>query len=145
MHESILDFSSLKALFINCTLKKSPELSNTQGLLDISMEIMRRNQVRVESVRAVDYVIPPGVYGDMTEHGWDQDEWPAIHQKVLDSDILVLGSPIWLGDKSSICTRVIERLYANSGLFNDAGQWIYYGRVGGCVITGNEDGIKHCS
>ena len=61
------------------------------------------------------------------------------------ADILVIGTPIWLGDKSSICTRVIERLYGNSGKLNDKGQWAYYGRVGGCIVTGNEDGIKHCA
>jgi multimeric flavodoxin WrbA len=57
----------------------------------------------------------------------------------------VLLSPIWLGEKSSVCTRVIERLYGNSHLLNDAGQYAYYGRVGGCIITGNEDGAKHCA
>ena len=81
----------------------------------------------------------------MTEHGWDKDEWPAIFEQVMAADILVLLSPIWLGEKSSVCTRVIERLYGNSGELNEAGQYAYYGRVGGCLITGNEDGIKHCS
>ena len=60
-------------------------------------------------------------------------------------DILVLLTPIWLGEKSSVCTQVIERLYGNSHLLNDAGQYAYYGRVGGCLITGNEDGVKHCA
>ena len=73
------------------------------------------------------------------------DDWPALYQKVLDANILVLGSPIWLGEKSSVCRRVIERLYGNSGDLNDAGQYAYYGRVAGCLITGNEDGIKHCA
>ena len=81
----------------------------------------------------------------MTEHGAGADDWPALYQKVLDANILVLGSPIWLGEKSSVCQRVIERLYGNSGDLNDAGQYAYYGRVAGCLITGNEDGIKHCS
>ena len=81
----------------------------------------------------------------MTEHGWERDDWPAIFEKVLAADILVLLSPIWLGEKSSVCTQVIERLYGNSHLLNDAGQWAYYGRVGGCMITGNEDGAKHCA
>ena len=73
------------------------------------------------------------------------DGWPALYQKVLDANILVLGSPIWLGEKSSVCQRVIERLYGNSGDLNDAGQYAYYGRAAGCLITGNEDGIKHCA
>jgi multimeric flavodoxin WrbA len=143
--QSQWDFSNLRAMFINCTLKKSPEVSNTQGLADISMEIMRRQGVSVEEVRAVDHDIATGVWPDMSEHGWDHDDWPAIFERVMASDILVLCSPIWLGEKSSVCTRVIERLYGNSSMLNDAGQYAYYGRVGGCLITGNEDGIKHCA
>jgi multimeric flavodoxin WrbA len=81
----------------------------------------------------------------MTEHGWERDEWPKIFEQVMAADILVLLSSIWLGEKSSVCTRVIERLYGNSHLLNDQGQWAYYGRVGGCIITGNEDGAKHCA
>ena len=139
------DFSDLRALFVNCTLKRSPEISHTQGLADIAVAIMERNGVAVETVRAVDLDIATGVYPDMTEHGWDRDDWPAIADKVLAGDILVLTSPIWLGEKSSVCTRVIERLYGNSHLLNDAGQYAFYGRVGGCMITGNEDGAKHCA
>jgi multimeric flavodoxin WrbA len=139
------DFSNLKAVFINCTLKRSPEVSNTEGLADLAMTIMRRTGVEVELIRAVDHDIATGVWPDMTEHGWDRDEWPAIHEKVMAADILVLTSPIWLGEKSSVCTKVIERLYGNSHLLNDAGQYAYYGRVGGCLITGNEDGVKHCA
>lgn len=139
------DFSNLKAIFINTTLKKSPEVSNTQGLMDISIEIMRRQGVSVENIRAADHVIPPGVWPDMTEHGFDVDEWPRIFEKVMAADILVLGTPIWLGEKSSICTAIIERLYGNSSQLNQDGQYAYYGRVGGCLVTGNEDGVKHCS
>ena len=139
------DYSDLRALFINCTLKMSPEISNTQGLMDISIEIMRRNGVEVENVRAIDHRIATGVWPDMTEHGWDADEWPVLFKRVMAADILVLGMPIWLGEKSSVCTQIIERLYGNSHLLNDAGQYAYYGRVGGCVVTGNEDGIKHCA
>jgi len=142
---SPFDYSGLKALFINCTLKRSPEVSNTQGLMDISIEIMRRNGVEVESIRAIDHPIATGVYEDMTEHGWDEDAWPAIQQQVMDANILVIGAPIWLGEKSSVATKVIERLYGYSGNLNDNGQWAYYGRAGGCLITGNEDGIKHCA
>jgi len=139
------DFSNLRALFINCTLKRSPEKSNTQGLVDISANIMRKHGVDVEVLRAVDHDIATGVWLDMTEHGWDTDEWPSIHERVMASDILVIAGPIWLGDNSSITKQVIERLYATSGDTNDKGQWDYYGRVGGALITGNEDGIKHCA
>ncbi len=143
--QSRWDFSDLNALFVNCTLKKNPKMSHTQGLIDISAEIMRRQGVGIKTIRATDYVLPPGVWPDMTEHGWDKDDWPEIFEMVLAADVLVLGTPIWLGEKSSICTRIIERLYGNSSLLNENGQYAYYGRVGGCLVTGNEDGIKHCS
>ncbi len=139
------DFSDLKALFINCTLKKSPELSHTEGLIRISQAIMEKVEVDVEVIRAVDYDIAYGVYPDMTEHGWDKDDWPQIYRKVMYADILVLGSAIWLGEKTSICQKIIERLYGESGNLNAEGQYSYYGRVGGCLITGNEDGAKHCA
>jgi multimeric flavodoxin WrbA len=140
-----LDFADLRAVYINCTLKRSPESSHTQLLMDKSIAIMQGEGVAVENLRAVDLDLATGVWPDMTEHGWATDEWPEIFGKVLAADILVIGSPIWLGEKSSVCTRVIERLYGNSSLLNDRGQYAYYGRVGGCLITGNEDGIKHCS
>ena len=139
------DFSDLKALYINCTLKRSPEVSHTQGLADLAIGVMQRQGVTVEVVRAVDHEIPVGVYTDMTEHGWPVDEWPAIQDKVMAADILVLCTAIWLGEKSSICTKVVERLYGASSVLNEAGQYAYYGRVGGCLVTGNEDGVKHCA
>ena len=139
------DFSDLKALFINCTLKKSPEMSHTEGLIRISKAIMEKNKVSVDVLRAVDHDIAYGVWPDMTEHGWEKDDWPDISKKVMEADILVLTSSIWLGEKTSVCTKVIERLYGNSHLLNEDGQYAYYGRVGGCLITGNEDGIKHCA
>ena len=138
-------YSDLKALYINCTLKRSPEPSHTQLLADRSIAIMRNHGVEVDVLRAVDLDLAVGVWPDMTEHGWKTDAWPQVFEKVLASDILVLASPIWLGEKSSVCTHVIERLYGNSSLLNDQGQYAYYGRTGGALITGNEDGIKHCS
>ena len=139
------DFSDLRAIYIHCTLKRSPERSHTEGLASRSVAIMERLGVSVDQVRAVDRDIASGVYTDMTEHGWERDEWPQISEQVMAADILVLTTPIWLGEKSSICTKVIERLYGNSSELNEAGQYAYYGRVGGCLVTGNEDGIKHCS
>ena len=139
------DFGGLKALFINCTLKRSPEVSNTQALVDASIEIMTRHGVSAETVRLVDHDVATGVWPDMTEHGWPTDEWPAIQEKVWAAHILVIAGPIWLGDNSSVTKRCIERLYASSSDLNDQGQSKYYGRVGGCLITGNEDGIKHCA
>src|SRR5581483_3224476 len=105
------DFSDLRALYVNCTLKRSPEVSNTQGLADRSIALMNEHGVEVKVIRAVDHEIATGVYPDMTEHGWERDEWPAIFEQVMAADILVLGMPIWLGEKSSVATQVIERLY----------------------------------
>jgi multimeric flavodoxin WrbA len=139
------DVAGLRALFLSCTLKRSPEVSHTEGLAARSMEIMRDQGVEVDLVRVVDHDVASGVQPDMTEHGWEVDEWPAIQEKVLAADILVVCSPIWLGEKSSICTQVVERLYASSAELNEWGQSVYYGRVGGCLVTGNEDGIKHVS
>jgi multimeric flavodoxin WrbA len=139
------DYSDLRAVYINCTLTKSPDTSHTQTLMDRSIAIMETNGVQVESIRAVDHDIAPGVWPDMTEHGWDTDAWPPICTKVMAADILVIGTPIWLGEKSSICTKVIERLYGYSSELNDRGQYAYYGKAGGCLVTGNEDGIKHCA
>jgi len=101
------------------TLKRSPEMSHTQGLIDISEAIMEKHGVAVEVLRPVDRAIAYGVYPDMTDHGWERDEWPEVLEKVMASDILVLGSPIWLGEKSSVCTKVIERLYSASGELNE--------------------------
>ncbi len=139
------DFAGLKAMFINCTLKRSPETSNTQGLVDRSVALMRKNGVEVDQIRAVDHDIAVGVRPDMTEYGWATDEWPALLQRVLAADILVLAGPVWLGDNSSVMRQVIERLYGYSGVLNDKGQYAYYGRAGGCLLTGNEDGVKHCA
>ena len=138
-------FDGLNALYINCTLKRSPEPSHTQGLIDKSRSIMERHGVAVAELRAVDHDIATGVWPDMTEHGWPTDEWPAIYPQVLAADILVLCGPIWLGDNSSVMKRIIERLYACSSLLNDAGQYAFYARVAGCLLTGNEDGVKHCA
>jgi multimeric flavodoxin WrbA len=128
------DFTDLRAIYINCTLKKSPEISHTQGLIDASSAIMMKHGVTVEEVRAIDHPIATGVYPDMREHGWEVDAWPDIYPQILDSDILVIAGPIWLGDNSSVTKQVIERLYSLSGSLNDKGQYLFYGRVAGCII-----------
>jgi len=143
--QSTWDFSGLSALFLNCTLKKSPEVSHTEGLIQISRAIMETNGVSVEVIRPVDHDIATGVWPDMSEHGWDRDDWPGLYLKVKAADILVLTTSIWLGEKTSVCTQIVERLYASSGDLNESGQYAYYGRVGGCLVTGNEDGAKHCA
>ncbi|HSX47120.1 MAG TPA: flavodoxin family protein [Patescibacteria group bacterium] len=139
------DFSNLTALFINGTLKKSPEPSHTERLVSLSRGIMEKQGVKTELIRSIDEDIAVGVWPDMREHGAKTDAWPKIYKQVMAADILVLAGPIWLGDNSSEMKKVIERLYACSSLLNKAGQYAYYGKVGGCLITGNEDGIKHCA
>lgn len=145
MADKAWDFSGLKALFINGTLYKSPELSHTERLINISEGIMKKHGVKTEVIRAIDHDIAVGVWPDMREHGWATDEWPDIFKKVMEADILVLAGPIWLGDNSSETKKVIERLYACSSILNDQGQYAFYGKTGGCLITGNEDGVKHCA
>ncbi len=139
------NFSHLKAMYINCTLKRSPETSHTHALMNISKNIMVKEKVSVDEIRFVDHDVPNGVYPDMTEHNYKVDEWPALYKRIMNADILIVGSPIWLGEKSSIAQKLIERLYGMSSKQNDKGQYIFYGKVGGCVITGNEDGVKHCA
>ncbi|GHD81374.1 multimeric flavodoxin WrbA [Salinibacterium amurskyense] len=137
-------YDGLKAVFINCTLKKSPEMSHTQGLMDSSIQLMRSAGVHVDSLRFIDHDIAIGVYPDMREHGWEKDAWmDEVWPLIEAADILVIGGPIWLGDNSSVTRMLIERLYAMSGEFNDKGQYVFYGKVGGALFTGNEDGVKH--
>jgi multimeric flavodoxin WrbA len=145
MSENKWDFSNLNALFFNCTLTKSPGKSHTQLLIDVSAKIMEKHGVKTEIIRAIDHDIATGIWPDMREHGWETDEWPEIYKKVQTADIVVIAGPIWLGDNSSVTKKIIERLYANSHLVNKNGQYADYGKVGGCLITGNEDGIKHCA
>ncbi|HSX36753.1 MAG TPA: flavodoxin family protein [Patescibacteria group bacterium] len=146
MADKNLDYSGLKALFFNATLTKSPAESHTDKLIKLSQGIMDKHGVATEIIRVIDHPdIATGVWPDMSEHGWPNDEWPAIYKKVMQADILVLAGPIWLGDNSSQMKKVIERLYACSSLLNKDGQYAFYGKVGGCLITGNEDGIKHCA
>ncbi len=140
------DFSGLKAIIFNGTLTKSPEPSHTERLIKVSQDIMEKQGVKTELIRTIDHPdIATGVWPDMREHGWDKDDWPAIFKRVMDADILILAGSIWLGDNSSMTKKIIERLYACSSILNKQGQYAFYGKVGGCLITGNEDGIKHCA
>ncbi|WP_214879302.1 MULTISPECIES: flavodoxin family protein [unclassified Exiguobacterium] len=129
----------MKALFLNCSLKGGDTISHTEGLMKDIIPHFEKLGVDSEIVRVADYNVSFGV----TEDEGDGDEWPQIFKKVKESDILIIGTPLWLGEKSSIATQVIERLYGGSGLKNEHGQAIYYNKVGGVVVTGNEDGAKH--
>lgn len=138
-------YENLSALLVNCSLTPDPERSHTGRLLDVVDHLMSGAGVQVDRLHVVNHDIAPGVQPDMREQGASSDEWPELWPRVQAADILVLGTPLWLGEESSECRRFIERLYAMSGQLNDAGQSVYYGKVGGAVITGNEDGVKHTS
>ena len=126
----------LRALLLNCTLKKTPEVSNTEALMDHVVEHLEALDVECEMLRPVDYVIPFGVVSDMGEG----DEWPQILEKVLAADILIIGTSIWFGVRNSVCQMVIERLDGTYADTNAVGQYPLYNTVGGVVVTGNEDG-----
>jgi multimeric flavodoxin WrbA len=140
------DFKGLKAIFINCSIKKDSKNSHTQLLMNRAAGIMETEGVVVEQIYALDNDIAFGMIKDGAEQNpKQQDDWPKIQKKIMDADIFVMGTPIWLGVKSSVATLVIERMYAYSGEHNNKDQYAYYGKAGGCIITGNEDGIKHCA
>lgn len=103
--------------------------------------VMRAEGVTVDMVHAREHDIAFGMAKDLSS-AVVTDDWPALHERVMAADILVLGTPIWLGAKSSVASLVVERLYSASGETNERGQFLYYGKVGGCVVTGNEDGVK---
>jgi multimeric flavodoxin WrbA len=131
----------LNALILNCTLKKSPEPSNTQGLIDIVTGHFDELGVRHETLRPVDYDIPFGVVSDMG----GGDEWPQILEKVLAAEILIIGMSIWFGVRNSVSQMVIERLDGTYNTTNEVGQYPLYNTVGGVVVTGNEDGAHACA
>jgi multimeric flavodoxin WrbA len=140
------DFTDLRAVYVNGTLKPSPEQSHTDGLIAVSRGVLEGVGARVDEIRTVDHDIPPGVYPDMREHGWATDAFPDLYRALIEpAHIVVMATPIWLGDQSSVTRKMVERLYGYSGEVNAKGQWAYYGKVGGVIVTGNEDGGKHCA
>jgi len=130
----------MKATIINCTLKPSPATSNTEALLKVVTEALESHDVECVEIRAVDLDLKPGVETDMG----DGDEWPSVHRKLLDSEILVIGTPTWLGRPSSVASRVLERMDAMLSETDDEERPVAYNRVAGVVVTGNEDGAHHC-
>lgn len=129
----------MKALIVNCTLKASPEPSNTEALATVVAEQLAKDGVDVDFVRAVDLDIKPGVTSD----AGTGDEWPPVHEKLLGSEILVIASPTWLGRPSSVAQRVLERMDAMMTETDEEGRPVAYNRVAGVVVTGNEDGAHH--
>jgi multimeric flavodoxin WrbA len=133
---------SIKALILNCSLKDSTQQSNTRALINEIVKIFDENKAETEVLRMADYNIGFGITQEAVNY---KDQWPEIFEKVKQADILLLGSPIWLGEQSSLATLVVERLYGESSITNEKGQYIYYNKVGGAVVTGNEDGAKNVS
>lgn len=131
---------ALTALALNCTLKRGPERSSTDKLLGEVLEALAEHGVSGEVVRVVDHDVKPGVTSDEG----DGDAWPAIRRKIVAADILVLGTPIWLGQPSSVAKRVLERLDAFLEETDDRGRMPAFGKVAVVAIVGNEDGAHHC-
>jgi multimeric flavodoxin WrbA len=129
----------MKALVLNCTLKPSPAPSNTEGLVNDLLSAFRDQDVDVELVRVADREIKPGVTSDEGE----EDEWPAVREAILDSEILLIATPTWLGQPSSIAKRVLERLDGMIAEKDEEGRPVAYNHVAGCFVTGNEDGAHH--
>jgi multimeric flavodoxin WrbA len=129
----------MKALIINCSLKPSPAPSNTEALARVVADALEKESVTVDWVRAVDRDIKPGVLTDMGAG----DDWPDIHTRILDSEILIIATPTWVGRPSSVAQRVLERMDAMISETDDDGRPVAYNRVAGVVNTGNEDGAHH--
>lgn len=136
------DMSALRALALNCTLKAGDDESSTELLLSQVLDELRGHGVECDPiVRVANHDIKPGVTSDEG----DGDEWPSIRAKVLDADILVFGTPIWMGQPSSVAKRVLERMDAFLGETDDQGRMISYDRVAVVAVVGNEDGAHHVS
>jgi multimeric flavodoxin WrbA len=129
----------MKALILNCTLKPSPETSNTEALADVVIAELEQGGAETELVRLVDLNIKPGVSGDEGEG----DDWPSVDEKLKAADIVVFATPTWLGQMSSVCMRALERMDAWFEETDDSGRPVAFGKVAGIVITGNEDGAHH--
>jgi multimeric flavodoxin WrbA len=129
----------MRALALNCTLKPSPADSNTAALAEVVLAALRERGVETEMVRVVDHNVLPGVRSDEG----DGDEWPPLREKVLAADILIVATPTWLGQASSIAQRVMERMDAMLSETDATGRPVAYNRVAGIVVTGNEDGAHH--
>lgn len=129
----------MRAVILNCTLKKSPAPSNTEHLAEVVATRLREQSVGVDMIRVVDHNVPPGVETDLG----DGDDWPRLHDELLDSEILIIATPTWLGRPSSVAQRVLERMDAMLSETDDEDRPVAYNRVAGVVVTGNEDGAHH--
>ena len=134
--------ASLRACLLNCTLKTGSDPSSTDRLLDSVADALREHGVEVgKTVRVAGLDVKPGVTSDEG----DGDEWPEIRRQVVEAEILVLGTPIWMGQPSSVAKRVTERLDGFLSETDDGGRMPSYGRVAIVAVVGNEDGAHHTS
>ncbi|WP_299534537.1 flavodoxin family protein [uncultured Streptomyces sp.] len=131
----------MRVLSLVCSLSPSPARSSSHLLADQVTKEFDRLGVPGDVVRVADHDVRPGVETDMG----DGDAWPALREKVLAADILILATPIWLGHPSSICQRVLERLDAELSESDDEGRLLTYGKVAGVAVVGNEDGAHKVS
>ncbi|RDJ03151.1 flavodoxin family protein [Rhizobium grahamii] len=133
---------ALTAIALNATLKRSGgDQSSTDKMLALIIESLQREGVKSQTVRLADLNILPGVTSDEGPG----DDWPSIRTKILESDILILGTPIWMGQPSSVAKRALERMDAFLDEVDDAGRMVSYGRVAAVAVVGNEDGAHHVS
>jgi multimeric flavodoxin WrbA len=130
----------VRAIALNCTLKPSPEKSNTAALAQVVLNALADRGVETDMIRVVDHIVSPGV---VSEAVTSDDEWPALRAKIIAAEILIVATPTWLGQQSSICQRVLERMDAMLSETREDGRPIAYDRVAGVVVTGNEDGAHH--
>jgi multimeric flavodoxin WrbA len=131
----------LNALVLCCTLTRSPDPSSSSLLGQQVLDALKEHDVTGEIVRVVDHDVKPGVDFDMG----NGDEWPALREKMLAADILVIATPIWVGHPSSLTQRVLERLDAELSAKDDQGRLLTYGKVAALAVVGNEDGAHHVS
>ena len=131
---------ALRAYGLNCTLKSGDESSSTQKLLDQLLRALGKNDVETASDRVANFNVKPGVTADEG----DGDEWPQLRKRIMEADILVVATPIWMGQPSSVCKRVLERLDAVLSEIDDDGRYPTFGKVAVAAVVGNEDGAHHC-
>jgi multimeric flavodoxin WrbA len=129
----------VKALVLNCTLKPSPAVSNTEALVAVVTDALEAEGVETEQIRLVDLAIKPGVSSDEGPG----DDWPEVRERILANEILIVATPTWLGQPSSVAKRALERMDAMLSETDHEGRPVAYNRTAGVVVTGNEDGAHH--
>lgn len=132
----------LKAIALNCTLKSGSDASSTDAMIGVLARHFRKHEVElVETIRIADRNVKPGVKSDEGEG----DDWPAIRARILEADILILGTPVWMGQPSSVCKRVLERMDAFLGETDERSRMPVYSKIAVVAVVGNEDGAHHVS